>query len=139
MKPTASPISSVNPAQAATLYKAAASQEIFTGDENLVLDQADWVEIVNLGPFNDCLGRERWFAVFSRRVMVLAPDGFVCETNGMMWGEEIMAYDCDADGVVSDWTMRLEFRAHSYDAAVRKLRFAWQNCLTSYVPAPTSD
>lgn len=122
-----------------TVYKAAPSEQLFTGDENLVLDQADWVDIINLGPFNDSLGRERWFAVFSRRVMVVAPEGFVCDAQGLMWGEEVTAYDCDRDGYVSDWKMRLEFRAHSYEAAVRKLRFAFQNYLTNHVNAPTSD
>jgi hypothetical protein len=114
----------------------------FSGDPFILCDQADWMAVVDLGPFNDVSGtvaQRDWHAVFSRRLHIEAPSGFFANSQGKTWGEEVVAYRCNEAGVVTNWDERIEMRAHTYEAAVRKLRFSLLNDFIIYHPVPVDD
>jgi hypothetical protein len=113
--------------------------ESFTWDHFFITDQADWVDIYNLGPFSydsAVPAAPEWFIVFSRRVVIEAPAGFKCGDSGKIWGCEVVAYKCDANGVVTDWGKRYEFQASCRTTAAQKLRFLLINNLVWFSDAP---
>lgn len=115
----------------------AREEEEFAFSKTLVFQQADFVEKIRVGPDDSKLGTH--YLVFSRRVQIDAPEGYTCDANGFRWGEELVAYDCDADGNVYGWRERAIMRGPNYNHARAKLTFALQNGCAHWEHAPDDD
>ena len=65
--------------------------------------------------------------VFERMQMVIAPERYAANAQGLCLGSHIVAYPCDEDGRVLDWQQRYEVEGHDYGFALKKLYFLIAN------------
>lgn len=106
----------------------AASEESFTCDPELIYDQASNVDLFSI--YYE-FGKRQNFLVFYRRCLVIAPERFECNSNGMCEGVEAVFYRCDEDGTVSNWNRRYEVQAPDAQRAQNRLRFQLANDLAT--------
>lgn len=110
-----------------TMPLVAASEDCFTCDPELLFDQACNVEMHCLGEWIG--GSKDLFLLFFRRCLIIAPEGFECNSRGMCYGIEMVAYRCTERGEVENWNRRYETQGVDAGRALSKLRFQLANGL----------